>query len=72
MMSIVTLTLAYSTMQLLLGFTQTQVITTILSPRENYTGALDPSSVVQFNCTMIGTNVIQWRVDDIPASDNDI
>ena len=73
MMSTVTLDLilAYSTMQLLFYFTQAHVNTTI-SPKEDYTVALDPNSVMQFNCTVTETDTIQWRVNDIPASDNDI
>lgn len=71
MLSIVTVILAFSTVQVLLDFTQALVTTTI-SPEKDYTVALDPSLVIQFNCTVTDAHLIQWRVDDIPANDNDI
>ena len=71
-MSGIILILAYCTMQLQIDFTHSQVTVTI-SPGKDYTVALDPSSVMQFNCTVTDADVIiQWRVDNISASDNDI
>ena len=71
MLPIFTVILAFSIVHLLLDFTQALVTITI-SPEKDYTAALNPSMVIQFNCTVIGTDVIQWIVDDIPANDNDI